>query len=63
MDEVAISRAITQTFLKEFMETMEVDVAIAGAGPAGLTANAVFGSPRMGLFSEVCSSQEKGEQS
>ena len=27
---------------------MEVDVAIDGAGPAGMTANAVCGAPRMG---------------
>ncbi len=38
MDEVTISRAITETFLKEFLEAMEVDVAIAGAGPSGLIA-------------------------
>lgn len=38
MDEVTISKAITETFLKEFLEVMEVDVAIAGAGPSGLTA-------------------------
>ncbi|HJX69718.1 MAG TPA: sulfide-dependent adenosine diphosphate thiazole synthase [Dehalococcoidia bacterium] len=38
MDEVTISRAITETFLRDFMEAMEVDVAIAGAGPSGLIA-------------------------
>jgi len=38
MDEVTISRAITESFLKEFQEAMEVDVAIAGAGPSGLVA-------------------------
>ena len=38
MDEVTISRAITETFLKEFLEAMDVDVAIAGAGPSGLIA-------------------------
>jgi len=38
MDEVTISKAITETFLKEFLEAMEVDVAIAGAGPSGLVA-------------------------
>jgi sulfide-dependent adenosine diphosphate thiazole synthase len=38
MDEVTISRAITETFLKEFLDAMEVDVAIAGAGPSGLAA-------------------------
>jgi thiazole biosynthesis enzyme len=38
LDEVTISKAITETFMKEFLEAMEVDVAIAGAGPAGMTA-------------------------
>ncbi len=38
MDEVTISRAIAQTFLRDFTEAMDVDVAIAGAGPSGLIA-------------------------
>lgn len=38
MDEVTISKAITESFLKEFLEAMEVDIAIAGAGPSGLVA-------------------------
>jgi thiazole biosynthesis enzyme len=36
MDEVTISRAIVESYMKDFMEAMEVDVAVAGAGPAGL---------------------------
>jgi thiamine thiazole synthase len=36
MDEVIISRAIVESYLKDFIKAMEVDVAIAGAGPAGL---------------------------
>jgi sulfide-dependent adenosine diphosphate thiazole synthase len=38
MDEVTISRAITESYMKEFMESMEVDVAVVGAGPSGLIA-------------------------
>src|SRR4030042_3072149 len=38
MDEVTISRAITESFIKEFIEAMDVDVAIAGAGPSGMIA-------------------------
>jgi len=38
LDEITISRAITETFMKDFMEAMDVDVAIGGAGPAGMTA-------------------------
>jgi thiamine thiazole synthase len=36
MDEVVISRAIVESYMKDFMESMEADVAVAGAGPAGL---------------------------
>jgi thiamine thiazole synthase len=36
MDEVIISRAIVESYMKDFMESMEADVAVAGAGPAGL---------------------------
>ena len=38
MDEVIISKAITESYLKELMDYMEVDVAIVGAGPSGLAA-------------------------
>ena len=38
MDEVIISRAITESYIKDLLDAMELDVAIAGAGPAGLAA-------------------------
>jgi len=38
MDEVIISKAITESYMKDFMDYMEVDVAIVGAGPSGLAA-------------------------
>ncbi len=38
MDEVTISRAITESFMKEFMDSMEVEAAVVGAGPSGLVA-------------------------
>lgn len=38
IDEITISKAITESFMKDFVEAMDVDVAIAGAGPSGLTA-------------------------
>ena len=38
LDEITISKAITESFMKDFLEAMEVDVAIGGAGPAGMTA-------------------------
>ena len=38
MDEVIISKAITESYMKELLDFMEVDVAIVGAGPSGLAA-------------------------
>ena len=39
MDEIVISKAITESYMKELLEFMEVDVAIVGAGPSGLVAS------------------------
>jgi thiamine thiazole synthase len=38
LDDVTISRIITRSFLEEFQDGMDVDVAIGGAGPSGMTA-------------------------
>lgn len=38
IDDITISRAITESFMKDFMDAMEVEVAIVGAGPSGMTA-------------------------
>ncbi|MBM3142877.1 MAG: thiazole biosynthesis protein [Chloroflexi bacterium] len=38
MDEVVISKAIVESYLKDLLDSMEVDVAIAGAGPSGMVA-------------------------
>jgi thiamine thiazole synthase len=38
MDEVTISKAITESYLKDLLGAMELDVAIAGAGPSGMVA-------------------------
>ncbi len=38
IDDITISKAITESFIKDFIDSMEVDVAIAGAGPAGMMA-------------------------
>lgn len=38
MDEIIISKAITESYTKELLDYMEVDVAIVGAGPSGLAA-------------------------
>jgi len=38
VDEVIISKAITQSYINDFLDYMDVDVAIVGAGPSGLAA-------------------------
>lgn len=38
LDEIVISRAIIDTFYKGLLQDLEAKVAIAGAGPSGLTA-------------------------
>jgi len=38
LDDIVISRAIIETYLKDLVNFTESDIAIAGAGPAGLTA-------------------------
>ncbi|MCK4427064.1 MAG: thiazole biosynthesis protein [candidate division Zixibacteria bacterium] len=38
LDDVVITKAIVEGFYKKFLKYSEVDVAIAGAGPAGLCA-------------------------
>jgi thiamine thiazole synthase len=38
LDDIAISRAIIDTYHKDLLSNLEVDVAVVGGGPAGLTA-------------------------
>ncbi len=38
LDDVTISRAITESFMADFQRAMDVEVAIGGAGPAGMVA-------------------------
>jgi thiamine thiazole synthase len=38
LDEIVISRAIVDRYFKKLMDNLQIDVAIAGGGPAGLTA-------------------------
>ncbi len=38
IDDITVTKIIFDRFTKEFRDNIEVDVAIAGAGPAGLTA-------------------------
>jgi len=38
MDEIVITKAIMENYTKEFLNYLDVDVAIVGGGPSGLTA-------------------------
>ncbi|RLB05843.1 MAG: ribose 1,5-bisphosphate isomerase, partial [Deltaproteobacteria bacterium] len=38
IDEIIISRAIIERFLRKLSAYLEVDVAVVGGGPAGLVA-------------------------
>ncbi len=38
LDETIISRAIVESFFRDFQQSLKVKVAVVGAGPAGLTA-------------------------
>lgn len=38
LDEITISKAIIESYMKDLLEVMEVDVAIGGAGPSGMAA-------------------------
>ncbi len=38
LDDVTISRVIIKSFMEDFLKAMDVDVAIGGAGPAGMIA-------------------------
>jgi len=38
LDDIKISKAIIESFMEDFMDYTDIDVAIGGGGPAGLTA-------------------------
>lgn len=38
IDDITISKAITESFMRDLLEVMEVEATIGGAGPAGMTA-------------------------
>ena len=38
LDDIEVSRAIVERFSRQLLDSLDVDVAIVGAGPAGLTA-------------------------
>ncbi len=38
LDDVTVSRVITRSFMEDFQQAMDVEVAIGGAGPAGMVA-------------------------
>jgi len=38
LDDITITRAIIDTFMEEFRQATDIEVAVGGAGPAGMTA-------------------------
>ncbi len=46
-DELMVSKAITVSFVKDFLTTMMVDATIDSAGPASMVTNAVCSTPGM----------------
>jgi thiamine thiazole synthase len=38
LDDITISRAITESFMRKFMAAMDIDVAVVGGGPSGMVA-------------------------
>ncbi|HUS80219.1 MAG TPA: sulfide-dependent adenosine diphosphate thiazole synthase [Armatimonadota bacterium] len=43
-DELTITRGIVETFTADFLDSLDLDVALVGAGPANLTAARVLGN-------------------
>jgi thiazole biosynthesis enzyme len=43
VDDITISRAIIENFYKKFLDVLEVDVALVGAGPANLVCGTLLG--------------------
>ena len=43
LDDITISKAIIETFNKKFLDALEVDVALVGAGPANLVCGTILG--------------------
>lgn len=48
LEDKEISRLILDSFFSRFKRMLICDVAVVGAGPAGMAANAVWGGHRMG---------------
>ena len=51
-DELTVTRGIVQTFMEDLLDSLDLDVAVAGAGPSGLTAARLLAAEglKVGVF-------------
>jgi len=65
LDDIVVSKGIVEGYMHDLLDYLEMDVAIGGGGPAGLTASPLhpakaatmklpFAEWKMGLYPTIC---------
>ena len=63
LDELTISKVITENFVKDSLAAMEFDAALGNARPASMAANAVCSTPRTRpIFSGILLSDKRAAE-